>query len=196
MQEEVVHQIHLNLHEDLENQKDFSQFWREKVGGNCFTELSSVELDVKELSYEQPRCLAARATTDITATGYGEYGFGETEMPMVCKVYHPEVQRHHEGLTMEVIYEIVQEDRDKVHQDEERAKLCISSMFNYLPKIYFYGDVKGTSTQRVRSMVHDNWKGHRTMRVIGMKKLKKITTVNGLAVCQSLTRGRYMSVNI
>ncbi|KAF8898272.1 hypothetical protein CPB84DRAFT_1780781 [Gymnopilus junonius] len=128
------------------------------------------------LSY-QPHCLGGRATAVVSATGYSENDENETQM--VCKIYHPEVQRRHEGLTMEVTYRVAEEDRLKAEHDEVRGELEIPSMFNYLPKFYFYGDVEGTSTQRVRSMVRRRWKGHRTMRIIGMKRLTKITTLKG-----------------
>ncbi|KAF8881298.1 hypothetical protein CPB84DRAFT_254753 [Gymnopilus junonius] len=165
----------LNFHEDLENSKDFAKFWQE-IGESHVFELSSVELNTKQPLCCQARCLTDRATAVFASRGRDD---SAGEMPMVCKVYHPEVQRRHEGLTMEVIYKIAEEDRLKVQHDDHRRNLGIPSMFNHLPKFYFYGDVKGTSTQRARSMVNQNWKGHRTMRIIGMKKLTKITTLNG-----------------
>ncbi|KDR79225.1 hypothetical protein GALMADRAFT_1228876 [Galerina marginata CBS 339.88] len=54
-------------------------------------------------------------------------------------------------------------------------------MLKHLPTLLFYGDVPGCTTQRIRSMVKRKWKGHRTLRVIGMKKLQKITSVQGTA---------------
>ncbi|KAF8881294.1 hypothetical protein CPB84DRAFT_254716 [Gymnopilus junonius] len=127
------------------------------------------------LSY-QLHCLSGRATAVVSATGYRKRG---PNIQMVCKMYHPEVQRRHEGLTMEVIYDIAKEDQAKANHDQKRSELGLPSMLKHLPSFYFYCDVKGTTTHHIRSMVGHNWDGHRTMRIIGMKQLKKITTVKG-----------------
>lgn len=176
------------------NFKDFSKFWQ-KQGDNGAVKLTSVELNMKEHLSNQPHCLAGRATAVVPAIGHG--GTDDHDLPMVCKVYHPEVQRRHEGLTMEVIYEIARNDERNPQQDEERAKLGKLNMLNHLPTFYFFGDVKETTTQRVRSMVRRRWKGHRTMRIIGMKQLRKITTISGWefvkawlegVICKSITQ--------
>ncbi|KAF8808817.1 hypothetical protein BYT27DRAFT_7136869, partial [Phlegmacium glaucopus] len=53
-------------------------------------------------------------------------------------------------------------------------------MKKYLPTMFFYGDVPGCTTHRIRSMVGRRWKGHRTLRIIGFKKLKEITEYSGI----------------
>lgn len=52
----------------------------------------------------QPYCITGRATTVVPAIGSTQDN--ANEMDMVCKIYHPEVQQRHEGLTIQVIYEI------------------------------------------------------------------------------------------
>ncbi|KAF8881295.1 hypothetical protein CPB84DRAFT_1735245 [Gymnopilus junonius] len=168
--------LSFTLNKVLVQSYDFAKTWQ-KLGEDDVGKFSRVVLNTDEFLSYQPHCLGGRATAVVSATGYSENDENETQM--VCKVYHPEVQRRHEGLTMEVIYRMTEEDRLEAEQDERRGNLGIPSMFNYLPKFYFYGDVEGTSTQRVRSMVRRRWKGHRTMRIIGMKRLKKITTLKG-----------------
>ena len=135
--------------------------------------MSRVRLEMQDYLSNQPHCLAGRATAVVPATGY--VGGSEKGEAMVCKLYHPEVRRVNEGVTMEAIYKVAEDDAKKAQTDPERSNLCIKSMFNHLPKVYFYGDVKGTTTHRVRSMLDLNWKGHRVMRMIGMKKLEKLT---------------------
>lgn len=87
----------------------------------------------------------------------------ETELPMVCKLYHPEVQRRHEGSVLQTINLIAQTE------DE--------GMIKHLPTLYFYGDLPEFTTNRIRSMVGLSWKGHRTTRLIGLKMLEEITTL-------------------
>ncbi|KAF8182310.1 hypothetical protein BJ912DRAFT_928663 [Pholiota molesta] len=51
--------------------------------------------------------------------------------------------------------------------------------FNSVMKFYFFGEVPRSTTNRIRSMVNRRWKGHRVLRIIGMKRLHKLTTVSG-----------------
>ncbi|KAF8808810.1 hypothetical protein BYT27DRAFT_7061442, partial [Phlegmacium glaucopus] len=53
-------------------------------------------------------------------------------------------------------------------------------MKKHLPTMFFYGDVPGCTTHRIRSMLGRRWKGHRTLRIIGFKKLKEITEYSGI----------------
>lgn len=154
----------VKLGNGLDYMKDFTEFWKARDDKGV-VKLSEVELNMDQFLSNQPHCLAGRATAVVPAKGRSEDG--TAEMEMVCKVYHPEVQRRHEGLTMQVIYKIVEK--------EDPA----SEMLKFLPKFYFHGDVKGTTTHRVRSMLRCEWKGHRSMRIIGMKRLQKVTSVSG-----------------
>ncbi|PPR03457.1 hypothetical protein CVT26_007873, partial [Gymnopilus dilepis] len=164
--------VDVDLNEHLENLKNLSGKWKGEAEGGAVN-LSGVLLRMNDYLSNQPHCLAGRATAVVPATGYTG---GSKEMEeMVCKLYHPEVGRANEGVIMEVIYKVAEDDEKKAQTDPERSKLSIKSMFDHLPKVYFYGDVKGTTTHRVRSMLDLNWKGHRVMRMIGMKKLEKLT---------------------
>ena len=158
----------------LKNLQEFPNFRQENAP---VVKLSDVELNMNEYLSYKPHCLAGRATAVVASTGTMKST--KERLSMVCKVYHPEYRRRNEGLTMKVIYRIVEDDRLLAQQDTARKNLGIESMAKYLPQFYFCGDVMGTSTHRIRSMVNCRWKGHRVMRVIGMKELKKITTVTG-----------------
>ena len=126
-------------------------------------DIKSVTLQLKQFLSHEPHCLAGRATAVVAANATKHE---DVDVGMVCKIYHPELQRRHEGKTLEVIHHIVdQEDRD---------------MKKHLPTMYFYGDVPGCTTHRVRSMIKRRWKGHRTLRIIGFKKLEEITQYSGI----------------
>ncbi|KAF8808814.1 hypothetical protein BYT27DRAFT_7095882 [Phlegmacium glaucopus] len=53
-------------------------------------------------------------------------------------------------------------------------------MKKHLPTMFFYGDVPNCMTHRIRSMIKRRWKGHRTLRIIGFKKLKEVTAYVGI----------------
>jgi hypothetical protein len=98
-------------------------------------DIRSVTLQLKQFLLHKPHCLAGQATV-IAANATKN---GVLDVGMVCKIYHPELQRHHEGKILEVIHHIAdQEDPD---------------MKKHLLTIYFYGDVPGCTTHRIRSMI-------------------------------------------
>ncbi|KAF9480255.1 hypothetical protein BDN70DRAFT_833143 [Pholiota conissans] len=115
-----------------------------------------------EFLSHRPHCLAGRVTAVVSAKGYAHDGTS-----MVCKIYHPEVQRRHEGRTVQVIHRIAEEPNTDMHK--------------HLPSVLFYADLPGCTTQRIRSVIKRGWKGDRTLRIIGLKKLNKITSVEGAA---------------
>jgi len=123
----------------------------------------SVTLQLKQFLSHEPHCLAGRATAVIAANATKN---GDADVGMVCKIYHPEIQRRHEGKTLEVVHHIA----DKEDPD----------MKKHLPTMYFYGDVPGCTTHRLRSMIKRRWKGHRTLRIIGFKKLEEMTQHSGI----------------
>ncbi|KAF8808813.1 hypothetical protein BYT27DRAFT_7241462 [Phlegmacium glaucopus] len=88
--------------------------------------IKSVRLQLEEFLSHESHCLAGRATAVIAASAAKD---GDTEIEMVCKIYHPEVQRRHEGKTLEVVHHIA---------DEEDP-----NMKKHLPTMFFYGDVPG-----------------------------------------------------
>ena len=126
-------------------------------------DIKSVTLQLKQFLSHEPHCLAGRATAVVTANATRN---GDVDVGMVCKIYHPELQRRHEGKTLEVIHHIAD------HEDPDMKK--------HLPTMYFYGDVPGCTTHRVRSMIKRRWKGHRTFRILGFKKLEEITQYSGV----------------
>ena len=85
------------------------------------------------------------------------------ELPMVCKLYHPEIQRRHEGAVIETIRLIAESEAP--------------DMLDHLPNLYFYGDLPRFTTNRIRSIIGISWKAHRTTRLIGLKALQEITTL-------------------
>ena len=121
--------------------------------------INGIKLDPNGILFNEPHSLAGRATTVIRGK------VDQSDLPMVCKIYHPEVQRRHEGITLQVVRHIA------TTEDE--------TMLKHLPTLYFYGDLPGCTTHRIRSMIERNWKGHRTLRIMGLKKLNEITTVSG-----------------
>ena len=141
------------------------------------SELTEVEIpDAKSFLSYRPQCLAGRATAVMPAVGYGPGRASKVDM--VCKISHPEVQRRHEGTTMAIIYKIAEEDETRPETQAKKAEICYDwNMFNHLPKFYFYGDVEGTSTHVIRTLVGCDTSGCRTMRIIGMKRLVKVTTL-------------------
>jgi ribosomal protein L30/L7E len=120
--------------------------------------IGGIKLDSEGILFNAAHSLAGRATTVIR-------GKAEPDLQMVCKIYHPEVQRRHEGITLRVVHSI--------------AKKKDKTMSKHLPTLYFYGDIPGCTTHRIRSMIKRNWKGHRTLRIMGLKQLNEITTVSG-----------------
>ena len=125
--------------------------------------IKSILLQLKQFLSHEPHCLAGRATAVIAALATRD---GDADLGMVCKIYHPEIQRRHEGKTLEVIHHIADEE------DPEMKK--------HLPTMFFYGDVPGCTTHRIRSMIKRQWKGHRTLRIVGFKKLEEMTEHSGI----------------
>ena len=82
---------------------------------------------------------------------------------MVCKLYHPEIQRRHEGVVMQTVRSIARNEAP--------------DMLKHLPTLYLYGDLPKFTTNRIQSIIGVSWKGHRAARVIGLKKLQEITTL-------------------
>ncbi|KAH9478325.1 hypothetical protein JR316_0008778 [Psilocybe cubensis] len=143
-------EVKLNLQQDL------SGLW---VRNDQDKILTTVEVDMKSFLSHKPHCLSGRATSVVSAKG------GDPKKMMVCKIYHPEVERRHEGETLQVVRKIAA-DNDQ-------------TILKHLPSVLFYGDVPGCTTHRIRSMIKRRWKGHRTLRILGLKKLQKITSVDG-----------------
>lgn len=125
--------------------------------------ITSVRLNLKKFLSHEPHCLSGRATAVITADATRDES---ANLGMVCKIYHPEIQRRHEGETLEVVHCIANEE-------------C-PDMKKHLPTMFFYGDISGCTTHRVRSMVKRRWKGHRTLRILGFKKLEEMTGRSGI----------------
>ena len=121
----------------------------------CFLpNLESVSLNPRRFLSPEPHCIAATASTGETST---------EELPMVCELYHPEIQRWHEGVVMQTVRSIARNEAP--------------DMLKHLPTLYFYGDLPKFTTNRIRSIIGVSWKGYRTTRLIGLKKLQKITTL-------------------
>ncbi|PPQ94398.1 hypothetical protein CVT25_002486 [Psilocybe cyanescens] len=145
----------------LNLQQNLPEFW---VPDGQDSKLATVAVDMGKFLSHQPHCLSGRATSVVSAQGFTQDGT-LVPTPMVCKIYHPEVERRHEGVTLQVVRKIAEADsRD---------------MLKHLPSMLFYGDVPRCTTGRIRSMIKRRWKGHRTLRILGLKKLEKITTVDG-----------------
>ena len=121
--------------------------------------LESVTLDLKMFLTPEPHCIARKATAVIEATGKTSTG----ELLMVWKLYHPAIQRQHEGAVMETVRLIAQSEAPE--------------MLKNLPTLYFYRDLLRFSTNRIRNIIGVSWKGHRTTRLIGLKTLQEITTL-------------------
>ncbi|KDQ24096.1 hypothetical protein PLEOSDRAFT_1059239 [Pleurotus ostreatus PC15] len=110
-----------------------------------------------------PRCLGGRATRVLPCEPKLKDGSRALES-LVVKISHPEVRRAHEGKTMKGIRNI--------------AAKYDASMTDHLPGLLCYADVRGTDTGRVRSLVGKPGNGYRIMRVVVMKKLAKVTTLD------------------
>lgn len=106
-----------------------------------------------------PRCLAGRATAVLSCESGGQM--------LACKLSYPEVRRVNEGETLSRAREIA----FKYGNDFEMTK--------YLPNVFFYGDIVGTGTRRIRSMLDLSWEGDRVLRVVIMNGLQKITSRKG-----------------
>ncbi|CAA7264594.1 unnamed protein product [Cyclocybe aegerita] len=100
----------------------------------------------------KPHCIAGRATSVFSLNSIA---FTVTQAPpdtkYVCKLYNPELVRPNEGETLKKIYDVLklpasQSEGTKGHQDESRYK-------QNLPVMLFCGDLKGTSTRPVWSVV-------------------------------------------
>uniref|UniRef100_A0A8H7XYE1 Fungal-type protein kinase domain-containing protein n=1 Tax=Psilocybe cubensis TaxID=181762 RepID=A0A8H7XYE1_PSICU len=126
--------------------------------------LATVTINVNNFLSHPPHSLSGNTTAVVLSQGFDEGG-ALVPVPMVCKIYHPEVERRHEGATIQVVRKIAA-DKDK-------------TMLKHLPSVLFYGDVSGCTTHRIRSMIKRRWKGHRTLRILGLRKLEEITTVDG-----------------
>jgi hypothetical protein len=125
-----------------------------KVDPTCIT------LKPRSFVSHQPHSLAGRATAVIDAS---IKGFGRE---VVCKISNPEVQRTNEGDILREIY-------DKCDKYD-------ASMKKHVPEMLMYGDVRGSLTKRVRSMVGIwNWRGHRSIRVMVLIKVHPLTTLAG-----------------
>ncbi|KAF8964736.1 hypothetical protein BDZ97DRAFT_860119 [Flammula alnicola] len=82
--------------------------------------LKEVTLKLDEVLSPSPHCLAGRGTAVLAADGKQGNRKG---LPMVCKIYYPEVKRSHEGTTLRIIHEI--------------AKINGKEMTKHLPELYF-----------------------------------------------------------
>ncbi|KAF7420817.1 hypothetical protein PC9H_011335 [Pleurotus ostreatus] len=110
-----------------------------------------------------PRCLGGRATRVLPCEPKLKDNSRVLES-LVVKISHPEVRRAHEGKTMKGIRNI--------------AAKYDASMTDHLPGLLCYADVRGTDTGRVRSLVGKPGNGYQIMRVVVMKKLAKVTTLD------------------
>jgi len=129
---------------------------------SALRKLKSIEIDTTTYLSHKPLCIAGRATAVFKAVGKCK---PDDDVPMAVKVSHPEVDRYHEGRTIELLRMLA----------EERNK----KMLNHLPMLHFYADVPNTSTKLIRSVLGLNTKGHRVMRLIGQNLLEKLTTLAG-----------------
>ena len=121
---------------------------------------TKIALRPRSFVSHQPHSLAGRATAVIDAF------IQDLGREVVCKISNPEVQRTNEGAILRKIY-------DKC--DEHDA-----SMKKHVPEMLLYGDIRGSLTNRVRSMVGiRNWRGHRTMRFMILIKVHPLTTLMG-----------------
>lgn len=133
-----------------------------KYNPHNFLALEIKCLDEDHLS-PPPRCLGGRATRVLPCEPKLKDGSRALEC-LVVKISHPEVRRAHEGKTMKGIRNI--------------AAKYDASMIDHLPGLLCYADVRGTDTGRVRSLVGKPGNGYRIMRVVVMKKLAKVTTLD------------------
>lgn len=111
----------------------------------------------------RPRCLGGRATRVLPCEPKLKDGARSIES-LIVKISHPEARRTHEGKTMKGIRNI--------------ANKHDASMTGHLPELLYYADVHGTDTGRIRSLVGKSGNGYRIMRILVMKKLEKITSLD------------------
>ncbi|KAF4568147.1 hypothetical protein EYR40_010457 [Pleurotus pulmonarius] len=110
-----------------------------------------------------PRCLGGRATRVLPCEPKLKDDRRALES-LVVKLSHPEVRRTHEGKTIKGIRNI--------------ATKYDASMTVHLPELLCYADVRGTDTGRIRSLVGKPGNGYQIMRMVVMKKLAKVTTLD------------------
>lgn len=96
----------------------------------------NITVHLCEPQANEPRCLAGRATSVYATTGKL---LDDSDVNLVCKISNPKIQRPNEGVTLRRIKDI--------------TKSKNSTLLKHLPELYFHGDVVGTGTRRVRSMV-------------------------------------------
>lgn len=84
---------------------------------------------------------------------------------LACKIYSPEAERRHEGLTSRLVRAI--------------ATSKNPGMLDHLPELYFAGDFRRCSTMRVRSMVKIGVRYYRALRIIVLPKLDAVTSLDG-----------------
>ncbi|KAF4565651.1 hypothetical protein EYR40_002280 [Pleurotus pulmonarius] len=134
---------------------------------NKYNPENLVHLEIKSSARDYlsppPRCLGGRATRVLPCEATLGGGTCLTES-LVVKLSHPEARRTHEGATMKGIRTIA------MKYDE--------TMTSHLPELLCYADVDGTDTGRIRSLVGKPGNSYRVMRMVVMKKLEKITTLD------------------
>ena len=113
--------------------------------------LAALWIQTDDLPSYRPQCLAGHATTVVDGRPVKTKD-GSLEQHVVSKIYHPEAARE----VIQRIYEQVEMGNDP-------------DIRKYLPMML--GDIRGSSTNRVRSFLRISWKGHRTMRLIVFVKL-------------------------
>ena len=122
---------------------------------------TNITLKPRSFVSHQPHSLAGRATAVIDA-----FIPGLGREVVVCKISNPEVQRTNEGDILREIY--------------EQCDKHDPSMKKHVPEMLLYGDIRGSLTNRVRSMVGiGDWRGHRTIRIMVLIKVHPLTTLVG-----------------
>ncbi|KAG9217952.1 hypothetical protein CCMSSC00406_0010270 [Pleurotus cornucopiae] len=111
----------------------------------------------------RPRCLGGRATRVLPCEPKLKDGARLMES-LIVKISHPEARRTHEGKTMRGIRNI--------------ANKYDASMTDHLPELLYYADVHGTDTGRIRSLIRQPGNGYRIMRILAMKRLEKISSLD------------------
>jgi len=133
---------------------------QETSGAKNKVDPTNVTLKPRSFVSHQPHSLAGRATAVIDAFIPG------LEREVVCKISNPEVQRTNEGDILREIY-----DQCDKHD---------ASMKKHVPEMLLYGDIQGSLTNRVRSMVGIwDWRGHRSMRFMVLIKVHPLTALVG-----------------
>ncbi|KAF9487966.1 hypothetical protein BDN71DRAFT_551275 [Pleurotus eryngii] len=136
--------------------------FRDKYNPHNFQGLEIKCSDEDYLS-PRPRCLGGRATRVLPCEPKLKDGARSIES-LIVKISHPEARRTHEGKTMKGIRNI--------------ANKYDTSMTGHLPELLYYADVRGTDTGRIRSLVGQPGNGYRIMRILAMKRLEKITSLD------------------